>query len=300
MSCLDVMYQVYGPPQPYFAAAYSPYHHQKLAFYSKMQEAQDSVSASSSFSSHSGPTIKEEGDCAREKDHPPEAEYISSRCVLFTYFQGDISSVVDEHFSRALSQPSSYVPSSAGNKSTRDGSFPMSQRSFPPSFWNSAYQPSVTASLSSSLSSALGAPHTELPFPADPYSTASLHGHLHQAPPEAWHPAHHHHHHPYSLGGAIGTQGSAYPRPGVHEVYGTHFDPRYSSLLVPSVRPHRLTPAAVPAPGTSQCDISKSEPASSAWTGAFAGTGSDMGQGLSLNVDAGLQAQDKSKDLYWF
>lgn len=24
------------------------------------------------------------------------------RCVLFTYFQGDISSVVDEHFSRAL------------------------------------------------------------------------------------------------------------------------------------------------------------------------------------------------------
>ncbi|XP_068819228.1 transcription cofactor vestigial-like protein 1 [Capricornis sumatraensis] len=26
----------------------------------------------------------------------------NSRCVLFTYFQGDISSVVDEHFSRAL------------------------------------------------------------------------------------------------------------------------------------------------------------------------------------------------------
>lgn len=26
MSCLDVMYQVYGSPQPYFAAAYSPYH----------------------------------------------------------------------------------------------------------------------------------------------------------------------------------------------------------------------------------------------------------------------------------
>lgn len=25
MSCLDVMYQVYGPPKPYFAAAYSPY-----------------------------------------------------------------------------------------------------------------------------------------------------------------------------------------------------------------------------------------------------------------------------------
>ncbi|XP_035379863.1 transcription cofactor vestigial-like protein 2a isoform X1 [Electrophorus electricus] len=300
MSCLDVMYQVYPPPQSYFAATYSPYH-QKLAFYSKMQEAQETISAGSSFSNLSAPTIKEE-DCAREKDHPPEAEYINSRCVLFTYFQGDISSVVDEHFSRALSQASNYAPSPASNKSARsasswkDGSFPMSQRSFPPSFWNSAYQPSVTAS----LSSALGASHAELPFPADPYSTASLHGHLHQATTEPWHPTHPHHHPPYSLGGAIGTQGSTYPRPSVHDMYGTHFDPRYGSLLVPSVRPHRLPPTTVPVPGPSPCDIGKSEPASSSWTGAFPGTGSDMGQGLGLNVDAGLQSQDKSKDLYWF
>ncbi|XP_048841514.1 transcription cofactor vestigial-like protein 2a isoform X2 [Brienomyrus brachyistius] len=283
MSCLDVMYQVYGPPQPYFAATYSPYHHQKLAFYSKMQEVQDSVSGGSSFS---GPTIKEE-DCTREKDHPPEAEYINSRCVLFTYFQGDISSVVDEHFSRALSQRGTYVSSSASAKPTRDGSFPMSQRSFPPSFWNSAYQPSVTNSLGSTLSGGLGAGHVEVPFPADPYSTASLHSHLHQAPPEPWHPTHHHpHHHPYSLSGPIGAQGSAYPRPGVHDVYGTHFDPRYSSLLVPSVRPHRLTPAAVPAPGTPQCDINKSDGGGSAWTGAFPGTGSEMGQSISINMDA--------------
>uniref|UniRef100_A0A8C1FCL9 Vestigial-like family member 2a n=1 Tax=Cyprinus carpio carpio TaxID=630221 RepID=A0A8C1FCL9_CYPCA len=280
MSCLDVMYQVYGPPQPYFTAAYTPYHHQKLAFYSKMQESPETVSgSSSSFSNLSGPPIKEE-DCAREKDHPPEAE-CSSRCVLFTYFQGDISSVVDEHFSRALSQSSSYAPGSTNSKtargtsSWRDGSFPMSQRSFPPSFWNSAYQPSVTASLSSTL----GSSHTDLPFPADPYSTASLHSHLHQATPEPWHPSHHHH--PYSLSGAIGTQGSAYPRPSMHDMYGTHFDPRYSSLLVPSVRPHRLPPATVPAPGASPCEISKSEPGSSAWTGAFTAASSDM----SLNMD---------------
>lgn len=39
----------------------------------------------------------------KEKQEAPEAEYLSSRCVLFTYYQGDISSVVDEHFSRALS-----------------------------------------------------------------------------------------------------------------------------------------------------------------------------------------------------
>lgn len=37
-----------------------------------------------------------------------DAQYLSANCVVFTYYSGDISSVVDEHFSRALSQPSSY------------------------------------------------------------------------------------------------------------------------------------------------------------------------------------------------
>ncbi|XP_038252545.1 transcription cofactor vestigial-like protein 2 isoform X3 [Dermochelys coriacea] len=296
MSCLDVMYQVYGPPQPYFAAAYSPYH-QKLAFYSKMQEAPESASSastssgSSSFSSHAPASIKEE-DCSPEKERPPEAEYINSRCVLFTYFQGDISSVVDEHFSRALSQPSSYSPSSASAKTSRstsswrDGSFPMSQRSFPASFWNSAYQPSSgPASLSSSLGSPLAAAgHSELPFAgADPYSPAALHGHLHQGGPEPWH---HPHPHPY-----LGAQASAYPRPAaMHEVYGAHFDPRYSPLLLPaaSVRPHRLPPASAPAPGSPQCELGKSEPASAAWAapGPFPSPPGDMAQGLGLNVDA--------------
>ncbi|KAJ8009044.1 hypothetical protein DPEC_G00084750 [Dallia pectoralis] len=247
-----------------------------------MQGAHESISGGSSFSTCPGPTIKEE-DCAREKEHPPEAEYLNSRCVLFTYFQGDISTVVDEHFSRALSHhpsgSSSYAPGSTGsNKSARDGSFPMSQRSFPPSFWNSAYQPS-------SLSSALGSSHSEIHFPGEPYASASLHSHLHQATPESWHPSHHHHH-PYSLGGAIGTQGPAYPRPSMHEVYGTHFDPRYSSLLVPSVRPHRLPPASVPGPSAAPCEIGKGEPGSSAWTGAFAGAGQEISQSIALNVDA--------------
>lgn len=45
----------------------------------------------------------------RSKDsQPAETEYLSSRCVLFTYFHGDIGDVVDEHFSRALSQPSAF------------------------------------------------------------------------------------------------------------------------------------------------------------------------------------------------
>ncbi|KAH0622258.1 hypothetical protein JD844_024398 [Phrynosoma platyrhinos] len=184
-----------------------------------------------------------------------------------------------------------------------DGSFPMSQRSFPPSFWNSTYQPSsVPASLGSPLAATT---HSELPFAtADPYSPGSLHSHLHQGGPEPWHPAHHHHHHhhhhPY-----IGTQSSPYPRPTtVHEVYGPHFDPRYGSLLVPaaSVRPHRLTPGSVPTPVSPQCELGKSEPATSAWTtpAPFTSPAGEMAQSLGLNVDTGLQPQDKGKDLYWF
>ncbi|XP_014446831.1 transcription cofactor vestigial-like protein 2 [Tupaia chinensis] len=256
MSCLDVMYQVYGPPQPYFAAAYTPYH-QKLAYYSKMQEAQEcnaspgsSGSGSSSVSSQTPASIKEE-EGSPEKERPPEAEYINSRCVLFTYFQGDISSVVDEHFSRALSQPSSYSPSCASSKAPRssgpwrDGSFPMSQRSFPASFWNSAYQAPVPATLGSPLAAA----HSELPFAAaDPYSPPALH------------------------------------RP--------HFDPRYGPLLMPAAsgRPARLAPAPAPASGSPACELSsKGEPTSAAWAapgGPFANPAGDVAQGLGLSVDS--------------
>lgn len=61
------------------------------------------------------PPIKEE-----DKELPPGAEYLSSRCVLFTYFQGDISAVVDEHFSRALSHTAAYPPSGS-HKAVRGG-----------------------------------------------------------------------------------------------------------------------------------------------------------------------------------
>ena len=44
----------------------------------------------------------------KDGTHPAEAEYLSSRCVLFTYFQGNIGDVIDEHFSRALSQSSTF------------------------------------------------------------------------------------------------------------------------------------------------------------------------------------------------
>ncbi|XP_019727001.1 transcription cofactor vestigial-like protein 2a [Hippocampus comes] len=295
MSCLDVMYQVLGA-QSYFSP-YMPYQYQqqKLTLDSKMQEPQHGGGAGR-LGPPGPPTIKEE-----DKELPPGAEYLSSRCVLFTYFHGDISAVVDQHFSRALSHASSstsYPPSS--HKTLKDGSFPMSQRNFPPSFWNSSYPSPVP----SSLASALSAPHSELAFAAgDPYAPSSLHGHLHQPGPDAWHPSHPHHphHHPYPLGGGISAQGSPYSRPAVHEVYGAAFDPRYGSLLVPSVRSHhRLASGggSVGPAGGAHCDLGgkgEAAAAAAAWSGTFSGVGE-----IGLNMDAGLQTQDKSKDLYWF
>ncbi|KAL5286899.1 VGLL2 family protein [Megaselia abdita] len=60
----------------------------------------------------------------------PRAQYISASCVVFTNYSGDTSTVVDEHFSRALN---------FSNKDSKESSSPMSARNFPPSFWNSNY-----------------------------------------------------------------------------------------------------------------------------------------------------------------
>ncbi|CAH0556501.1 unnamed protein product [Brassicogethes aeneus] len=57
------------------------------------------------------------------------AQYVSANCVVFTHYQGDAASVVDEHFSRALDKTTGHTKESS----------PMSTRNFPPSFWNSQH-----------------------------------------------------------------------------------------------------------------------------------------------------------------
>lgn len=37
------------------------------------------------------------------------AQYVSANCVVFTHYQGDAASVVDEHFSRALDKTSTHT-----------------------------------------------------------------------------------------------------------------------------------------------------------------------------------------------
>ncbi|XP_057245910.1 transcription cofactor vestigial-like protein 3 isoform X1 [Malurus melanocephalus] len=292
MSCSDVAMQQPGPAAcgapRYLAAPAAGCAQKKLAVY-KMQESLEVTL----------PSKQEEDD----KDQPAEMEYLNSRCVLFTYFQGDIGSVVDEHFSRALSQASSFSAETALSKSKaglnplwRESSAISSQRSgFPTSFWTSSYQPPPPP--------CLGGVHPDFPvsapgtFPtADPGSWPG-HG-LHQsapAPPpaasESWH---------YPLASQVSP---SY----VHDVYvhrhhphvhhpapGSHRDPRYGSVLLPAVRAARI-PAA-------QGDGTKTDPAAvtsatSAWPGAFHGTVDIV---PTFGFDTGLQHQDKSKETAWF
>ncbi|NXU05403.1 VGLL3 protein, partial [Buphagus erythrorhynchus] len=236
----------------------------KLAVYNKMQESLEVTLPS-----------KQEED---EKDQPAEMEYLNSRCVLFTYFQGDIGSVVDEHFSRALSQASSFSSETALSKSKaglnplwRESSTISSQRSgFPTSFWTSSYQhPPPPPCLSGA--------HPDFPVTAPgtfptPDPSSSWPGHaLHQSGPppapaasEPWH---------YPLAASQVSPPYAH----LHDVLVPRRPPgapghpaaRYGSLLLPPVRAPRI-----PAP---QSDGAKADPAAvtsatSAWAGAFHGT----------------------------
>ncbi|XP_053560536.1 transcription cofactor vestigial-like protein 3 [Bombina bombina] len=305
MSCLDVMchHQVYGMHQylPSTAAACTTayYHHhnqqKKITACSKMQEA---VEVSS-------PT-KQEDD---EKDQPAEMEYLNSRCVLFTYFQGDIGAVVDEHFSRALSQISSINPQNTTSKTKiatnslwRDSSSISCQMTgFPPSLWTNSYQPPAPTCLSGvhpdfpttatgtfsstehnswpgdSVHQTVPPPHSaeswHYPLAAQ---TSSPYAHMHDVYMYHHHAhphMHHHHHH--------------------HRHPSTHLGPRYGPLLMPSVRATRIS-----AP---QCDGTKSDPATAitgttALAGTFHGTVDII---PSFGFEAGLQ-QDKGKESPWF
>ncbi|XP_064487715.1 transcription cofactor vestigial-like protein 2 isoform X2 [Ornithodoros turicata] len=229
-----------------------------------------------------------------------DAQYLSANCVVFTYYSGDISSVVDEHFSRALSQPSSY--DSARKGLTVKDTPPMSQRNFPASFWN-CNQPASSASSVAAMGS-MATPHPADLYPSDPYhhgaAGAALHASLQNDP---WH---------YAL---TAPQGAPYRSSAMHELaYSAaggpnRFNPhQYGSLLLqPSVRSSRLNPVSA--------TCAAMEKASDSWTGAryhhdqitgnighLDGNYGTPAYGTMGTAMTGLegQVQDAGKDLYWF
>ncbi|XP_007507407.1 transcription cofactor vestigial-like protein 1 isoform X2 [Monodelphis domestica] len=69
----------------------------------------------------------------RDKQQPIKTEW-SSRYVLFTYFQGDINSVVDEHFSRALRNTKK--PKDLSPKERGEATSPKSDNQLSPNQWS--------------------------------------------------------------------------------------------------------------------------------------------------------------------
>lgn len=148
-----------------------------------------------------------------------DVKYISSSCVLVTYYSGDVTSVVDDHFSKALN----HTPADSA-------SVPMSQRSLPASFWDSSLSPSCSNS-SSSTGGCIAGPsssgsysrHQFYPTAANDsyHHTVSLAAGLSQPTAEWYYHTHPHQHaiaaghhqgygHPHaSAAGASSTAGSS-------------------------------------------------------------------------------------------
>ncbi|KAM7308135.1 transcription cofactor vestigial-like protein 3 isoform X2 [Ixodes scapularis] len=268
-----------------------------------------------------------------------DAQYLSANCVVFTYYSGDISSVVDEHFSRALSQPSSYEAACKTGAVSLKDTPPMSQRNFPASFWNCNQQPSASNSpiMGGGNSLTGGASPGDL-YSADPYHPHHPH-----------HPHHHHHHHHHHHAAAASANAAAlhaslqndpwhyaltapqtapYRSSAMHELaysaaaaaggshrFGTQ---QYGSLLLqPSVRSSRLTPVSA--------TCTALDKTADAWAAAAAATPGryhhdqlagniaghvdgnyggphygSMGAAAAAMTGLDTQVQDAGKDLYWF
>nr|XP_020827431.1 transcription cofactor vestigial-like protein 1 isoform X1 [Phascolarctos cinereus]XP_020827432.1 transcription cofactor vestigial-like protein 1 isoform X1 [Phascolarctos cinereus]XP_020827434.1 transcription cofactor vestigial-like protein 1 isoform X1 [Phascolarctos cinereus] len=69
----------------------------------------------------------------RDKQQPIKTEW-SSQYVLFTYFHGDINSVVDEHFSRALSNTKK--PKELSTQDRSEAASPTSDNQLHPGQWS--------------------------------------------------------------------------------------------------------------------------------------------------------------------
>lgn len=91
-------FQKYSPhTNGMFDGAASHVNSYGAGYSSSIARAHDKTSTGISLLESSDPELEPKG-----------SQYMTSNCVLLTYFNGDCSAEVDEHFSRALSQPSSF------------------------------------------------------------------------------------------------------------------------------------------------------------------------------------------------
>ncbi|XP_071956785.1 uncharacterized protein [Antedon mediterranea] len=275
MSCIDVVYQSLQR-HPYFQ-------------YPCRKESE--IRAQDLSVGGGGDVKVEEEDSSdsggSDKEMIPEAEYVSAKCVIFTYFTGDTSKVVDDHFTKALNRPSSFTSDviMTANKSVNDNngdinnnnSGPlMSQRVFPPSFWSSNYHNIKRNNMNMGITSTIQ--QTAFGDVTGDLSFNRADACLQQ----------------YSM-----TQSAYNHRPITELSYGVAqsncgvFNPRYSSLLIqPPVRASRL-------PGLeNHGDYTK--PSDPGWSIAYTNPHEYSYEVANATATSMTDNQDSSKDPFWF
>ncbi|VDI37528.1 transcription cofactor vestigial-like protein 2 [Mytilus galloprovincialis] len=141
MSCSELMYQFYPSAVPHRTVPESLRYGSQTLDYTTHTGSYPYLGDSRTVSKRE---VTESATYDPESE-PRGSQYLNANCLLLTYFHGDTSTVVDEHFSRALSQPSSFSSDRNGNpslntKRQQDTNL-MCNRKLPPSFWISDYQP---------------------------------------------------------------------------------------------------------------------------------------------------------------
>ncbi|KAM4695705.1 transcription cofactor vestigial-like protein 1 [Rhinophrynus dorsalis] len=203
------------------------------------------------------------------KDQPVKTE-LGSRCVVFTYYQGDINSVVDEHFSRALRNTKD--PQDLSTKSRGDDySKNMSHMATEDLHWMKSYHTPNSVRMASPVLA-------QLPPTSDHYPSAVYQTH-HPQPADVWH---FHHIGPHSPVGPV----YQHSLPEFQMVPGTGPDGKSGSLL--QLLQHERYPVHL------QESVIKQEPPTSTATGPSGPENLDQ----RMNSQAGLHPQDRRKDYF--
>nr|XP_023700129.1 transcription cofactor vestigial-like protein 1 [Paramormyrops kingsleyae] len=193
-----------------------------------------------------------------------------STSVLFTYFQGDINSVVDEHFSRALNKASRPKDLTSKSKSSRqtpksEDLIPV-QWAYPASSWSEPPYPSTSSG--QIQFSMLEDAHTSQRVMTSPSNLWSF------APRPA---------------AGFGMSSVVYPSPGPAEVPGPAERP-YANSFLGLLHSDR--------PGAAASLSSPSKPDLAPGWNPTAGFRDPLESGI--NLDSGVQVPEKKKDLYWY
>ncbi|XP_068107083.1 transcription cofactor vestigial-like protein 1 [Hyperolius riggenbachi] len=215
----------------------------------------------------------------RTKDQPVKTTEMGSRCVVFTYYQGDINSVVDEHFSRALRNTKD--PQDLSTKNRNDEFLQKNASMMVEDFnWPKHYQPNPSAQMASPVLSPLTSP-------SEHYTSSAVYQ-QHQHPADLWH------FHPYGPPGHVSS------------VYHHHSVPEFQMVSNPDTKCGSFLNLLQPERYSGPLQESKPDHLTSAATGPP--ISEEVNQRTSSQASLHAQerrkeffhSQERRKDLYFY